>query len=128
MAAQRCPHCYQLMPEFRLGVRLTDHNARIFDLVARSGANGIAGDDLFATAYDDQRIRWRRERASRRALKAHIYWINQQIGKVGYRIVCSGRDANSTYRLEKQPGHPAWKGDRAKTLRHEGKFHVGGNP
>jgi hypothetical protein len=89
------------MPEFRLGVPLADHKARIFDLVMRSGADGIAGDDLFAIAWNDEHVRWRRETASRKALKAHVWGINRKIKRVGYQIVCSGRDRSSTFRLVK---------------------------
>ena len=73
MPTQRCAHCGQILPEFRLGVRLADHKARIFDLIRRSGVDGIAGDDLFTIAYDGSRVRWKRDDASRKALKAHVW-------------------------------------------------------
>jgi hypothetical protein len=104
MTVRRCPHCHQQLPEFRLGVRLADHKARILDAVQRAGQDGIAGDELFALVYDEQRVRWKRDGTSRKALKAHVYWINQAIKKVGFRIVCSGRNSTSAYRLEKTGG------------------------
>jgi hypothetical protein len=104
MSTPRCPHCHQLLPEFRFGVRLADLKARILDMVRRAGQDGIAGDDLFAVVYDEQRVRWKRDRASRKALKAHVYGINEAIKTVGFRIVCSGRNGNSTYRLQRSGG------------------------
>jgi hypothetical protein len=101
MIVRRCSYCGQALPEFRLGCRLPDLKARIFDLVSRAGRDGIQGDDLFAAAYDDQPVRWKHERAKRNTLKAHVHGINSSIRRAGYQIVCSGRNASSLYRLER---------------------------
>jgi hypothetical protein len=99
---RRCPYCQQILPEFRLGVRLTDQQGRIFDIVLRSGRDGIQGSDLHDLIYDGQWVRYKRAKpASRKALKSAIWHINQQIQRPGYRIICYGRNASSTYRLER---------------------------
>jgi hypothetical protein len=105
---ERCPHCDQPLPQTRVGVRLPDLKARIFDLVARAGAAGISGEDLFAIAYNDDApigkgIRLQR---SRKTLKSHVGQINELIEDSGYRIFCSGRNPTSTYRLARVGGAP----------------------
>jgi len=68
----------------RLGVPLSPLKARLFDVVARAGATGIAGDDLFAIALGDRR-------ASRMSgLKAHVWQINAALAATGYRIAGRG--------------------------------------
>jgi hypothetical protein len=84
----RCENCGQALPEIRLGVRLTALKARLFDLVRRSGVDGIHSDDLHSLLYPDGG-------GSRHTLKAHIWQINELIADEGYRI--DGR--GSFYRL-----------------------------
>src|SRR5262245_42967317 len=84
----RCDRCGQALPEIRLGVRLTAFKARLFDLVRRSGIDGIHSDDLYSLLYPDGG-------GSRHTLKAHIWQINELIADEGYRI--EGR--SSFYRL-----------------------------
>ena len=86
----KCHHCGQALPEMRLGVRLTPFKARLFDLVRRSGINGIHSDDLYSLLYPDGD-------GSRHTLKAHIWQINELIADEGYRIEGRG----SFYRLVK---------------------------
>lgn len=113
MSVRHCPHCHQPLPLVRLGVRLPELKARIFDLVVRGGPDGIAGDDLFALAYGDnapvgkgiRRVR------NRKTLKSHIGQINELIEDAGYRIVCSGKNPTSTYRLAKTEGPAAYDAD-----------------
>ena len=101
-----------MLPEFRLGVRLPEFKARIFDLVSRSGRDGISWDDLFALVYDGDRVTriksQQREKQARTALKAHIYQINEAIRDSGYRIIGHGSKTfvpklggNAVYRLER---------------------------
>jgi len=84
----RCDYCGQALPEMRLGVRLTALKARLFDLVRRSGIDGIHSDDLHSLLYPDGGC-------SRDTLKAHIWQINELIADEGYRILGRG----SFYRL-----------------------------
>jgi hypothetical protein len=84
----KCDHCGQSLPEIRLGVRLTPFKARLFDLVRRSGINGIHSDDLYSLLYPEGG-------GSRHTLKAHIWQINELIADEGYRIEGGG----SFYRL-----------------------------
>src|SRR5262245_47653470 len=84
----RCDHCGQSLPEIRLGVRLTPFKARLFDLVRRSGIDGIHSDDLYSLLYSEGG-------GSRHTLKAHIWQINEMIADEGYRIEGRG----SFYRL-----------------------------
>lgn len=102
--SRRCPHCDQILPEYRLGVKLPPLKARIFDFVSRAGRDGISWDDLFALVYDGDRTprvkSQQREKQARAALKAHIYQINTEIKDGGYRIIGHG-GGRSVYRLEK---------------------------
>ena len=75
----RCNSCGQILPEMRLGVRLTAFKARLFDLVQRGGIDGISAEDLFSLLYPEGGD-------SRRTLKAHIWQINELIADEGYRI------------------------------------------
>src|SRR5262245_12764897 len=84
----RCHYCGQALPELRLGVRLTALKARLFDLVQRSGIDGISSDDLCSLLYPDGG-------GSHQTLKAHVWQINEMIADEGYRI--DGR--GSSYRL-----------------------------
>jgi len=107
MAPRRCPYCDQVLPEYRLGVRLPEFKARIFDLVMRSGFSGIAWDDLFALTYSpngNAHLNGKsapRQKQTRTALKAHIRGINDELADTGYRIVGRGQ-GKATYRLEKR--------------------------
>jgi hypothetical protein len=78
---RRCPHCQQVLPEFRLGVRLPPLKARIFDLVQRGGEDGILASDLLNIAYADPPA------SGRKILSSHIHQINEAIEDTGYRIV-----------------------------------------
>jgi hypothetical protein len=84
----RCDYCGQALPEVRLGVRLTPLKAHLFDLVRRSGIDGISSDDLWSSLYPNGG-------GSRQTLKAHVWQINQLIADEGYQI--DGR--GSFYRL-----------------------------
>jgi hypothetical protein len=80
-AARHCPYCNSVLPDIRLGVRLTPLKARIFDLVQRGGVDGIDRRDLLDI------INTHREKPiCHRTLKAHIFQINELIEDSGYRI------------------------------------------
>jgi hypothetical protein len=85
---KHCSHCGQLLPELRAGRRLPPLKARLFDLVKRAGAAGIATNDLYSALYPD---------ASNRisAVKVHVAQINTKLTGTGVRI--SG--AGGRYRL-----------------------------
>jgi hypothetical protein len=85
---RRCTYCGQVLPEIRLGVRLPELKAHIFDLVQRSGSVGIAPDTLMALAYSNGY--GLHESRHPKTLKAHIFQINELIEDQGYRIAYSG--------------------------------------
>jgi hypothetical protein len=70
-----------VLPEFRLGVRLPPLKARMFDLIMRSGEDGILASELLNLAYADQPA------SGRKSLSSHIHQINEAIEDTGYRIV-----------------------------------------
>jgi DNA-binding winged helix-turn-helix (wHTH) protein len=80
MGVRHCHYCGQPLPEIRLGVRLTDVKARIFDLVQRGGRDGIDRGDLFEIVFGDSGV-------ARSNLKSHISQINDLLEDAGYRIV-----------------------------------------
>jgi hypothetical protein len=90
MTGRCCPTCHQVLPETRLGVRLTPLKARIFDAVRRGGRDGIDRADLFELIFGG-------EPHSRETLKAHIFQINELLEDTGYRIT-----GHSVARLEKR--------------------------
>jgi hypothetical protein len=79
---------------------------RVLNFIRRPGPDGIAGDELFAIAYDDQLPRYcgghkgRGETCARSARKANIHQLNKLLGPTGYRIVGSGCRGGH-YRLQK---------------------------
>jgi hypothetical protein len=79
-----CTCCGQTLPEIRLGVRLTPLKARLFDLVQRSGHDGIDRRDLFDIVFGDDDAHSRKHSFS--TLKAHIFQLNESIADTGYRI------------------------------------------
>lgn len=79
-----CPHCGLALPETRLGVRLTPLKARIFDLIQRSGADGIDRRELFDIVFGDNDAHARKH--SYETLKAHLKQINDLIEDTGFRI------------------------------------------
>lgn len=98
---RRCPYCDQALPEIRLGVRLPDLKARIFDLVHRAGRTGITWEDLWALTYSGAVVSGKgiRQARCRTTLKTHISQINEDLEDVGYRII--GHQRTGVYRLEK---------------------------
>jgi sugar phosphate isomerase/epimerase len=91
MTQRRCPYCQQVLPEFRLGVRFPNGvKSEIFDLVQRSGIDGIACDTVHAIVFGS-----REHQPATKTLKAHVNQINELIEDTGYRI--HGRGGN--YRL-----------------------------
>jgi hypothetical protein len=95
---RRCPYCEQVLPEFRLGIRLPALKARIFDLVLRGGRDGIDLDDLWTLTYNGNAPNGHGNRGERKraTLRVHVNQINDEIKDAGYRIVCG----SGAYRLE----------------------------
>lgn len=89
-----CPHCGQRMPLMRLGVRLYPMTCRIFDLIERSGRDGIAGRDLYRVAYAGIR------KPTYNTVKGHIGHIREALLNTEYRILCEG-GKHPIYRLVK---------------------------
>ena len=77
-----CPHCGRPMPPVRLGVSLFPQGARIFDLIAAAGPNGIEARMLFEAAY---RFRGR-HKPSFRALNAQIREIRRALLGTGIAV------------------------------------------
>jgi hypothetical protein len=86
---RRCPHCQQVLPEIRLGVRLPPLKARIFDLIMRGGEDGITARDVLDIAYSETDS----VPPNLDTLKSHVHQINEAIEDTGYRIV-GGRGGN----------------------------------
>lgn len=86
-----CNYCGQALPEVRLGVRLTELKARIFDLVQRGGRDGITSADLRAILSDESEM-------APRTLISHVSQVNDLIEGSGYAIRGSG-GTGSVYRL-----------------------------
>lgn len=74
---RNCHYCGQPLPEVRLGVRLGPVKARLFDLIQRSGDDGITSPDL----CDILGI-------ARETVKAHVFQINEQLAGTDYQIKC----------------------------------------
>jgi hypothetical protein len=91
-----CSRCGQVLPEVRFGVRLPPLKARLFDLVERAGAYGIATDNLYSALYPDASHRMS-------AVKVHVAQINTKLAGTGVRI--SG--AGGHYRLIKPTARAA---------------------
>jgi hypothetical protein len=99
---RRCPYCDQVLPEYRLGIRLPPIPARIFDLVLRGGRDGIAAEDLWSLTYNGsvRDTKGLRSERNRKTLKAHIWRINDLLedAEPPYRIISS----SGAYKLEKK--------------------------
>lgn len=89
-----CPHCGNAMPEIRCGAELTPLKARIFDIVKRSGADGIENGDLYNAVFGNTL----RKQRTRYTLKSHIWQINSAIVDSGFRI----RGNGGAYRLVRE--------------------------
>jgi hypothetical protein len=76
---RHCNYCGQPLPEIRLGVRLPPLKARIFDLIQRSGDDGITNADLRDILG-----------LGLKCVESHVYQINELIGDSGYRIRARG--------------------------------------
>ncbi len=100
---KNCTTCGQRLPEIRLGARLTELKATIFDAIKIRGAHGIQTIDLLQR--DDLLG------LTRQSLKSHVHQINELIEDSGFRIYGRGprnqnRDTRAcdgvgTWRLEK---------------------------
>src|SRR5215471_8834156 len=107
MKPRRCPYCLQVLPAIRLGARMSDLKATIFDLVMHSGDAGIESDTLFELAYANGASF--QETRSKRALSSHIVQINELIEDEGYRIVArrdGGQRYPGRYYLKNLNGNP----------------------
>ena len=73
-----CPHCKQPLPIERFGARLSPLKARIVDIVAHAGDEGILEDALLSRHGHPM---------TRRTMQVHISQINDAIEQSGMRIV-----------------------------------------
>jgi hypothetical protein len=85
---RRCQYCQQILPEYRLGVRLSGLKARIYDHVLRCGDDGIGAAEL--TQLTGKNLR---------CIYSHVSQINDALAGTDYRISHS-RSARA-YRLVK---------------------------
>lgn len=106
-----CQKCGQSLPDVRLGSKLTPLKAMIFDIIKHAGNNGIEWGDLFEMVWKDQPTH------RRKALKAHIWQINDLIEDSGWKIV--GRQYyGCVYRLidvRELPARPQVKSPQRST-------------
>jgi hypothetical protein len=90
-----CPTCGQPVVETRCGIKLTPIKVRIFDLIQRSGEEGIPSTALNILVFDGM--------ASPNTVKAHIWQINNVIEDEGWRIRQTvPRGGYCLYRLEQR--------------------------
>lgn len=98
-----CHYCGAPLPDLRLGVRLSAFKARLFDLVLRSGLDGIMGRDLYTILYDKDP---EADPKGFLVIKSHIKQINDSIEDTGYCIRSFGYTTSMKgagfYRLEKK--------------------------
>ena len=80
----RCPHCDQLMPPVRFGVKMWPQSARILDLIHAAGWRGIEARELFARAYKHKG----RHKPSFKALGAQIREIRKLLVGTRFAIRC----------------------------------------
>ncbi len=85
----RCYHCGQEIPQeqLRCGVRLSLLKTRIFDIIKRTGKDGITGNDLYDMVLKNRG-------AKRNVLKTHVHQINDRLAGTDYQIVVSRNEVN----------------------------------
>jgi hypothetical protein len=88
-----CPYCHQPLFAVREGVRLTPLKAAIFDAVKASGEEGVTSYSIISTVYE------RRPHPSVRAIKSHVFQINELLADAGYRIRSGGERPHPHWRL-----------------------------
>jgi len=81
------------LPIERLGVRLSELKARVFDTVQRAGPDGIHGDELYALVFGERCVK-------RKTMLVHVHQINDKIEETGFRI--DGR--GGFFRLRRMAG------------------------
>jgi hypothetical protein len=74
-----CHFCGQLLPEIRLGVRLTPLKARIYDLIHRAGKDGIASQDIKTIVYEHKK-------RVPKTIRTHINQINDRLEETNFKI------------------------------------------
>jgi hypothetical protein len=80
-----CPKCHQPIKHVRLGVRLTELKAGIFDLIKAAGDVGLSCEEL--AQFDLWRDTTRRRPPTKNTVRSHIIQINQELEGTGWRIV-----------------------------------------
>ena len=93
MKNEYCEFCGKLI-QMRVGVYLPPIKARIFDLIWRSGEEGISSEDILNTVWENPK-----ERAMAVTVKAHVTQINYKIMEAGWKI--RGTIPRGGYRLVK---------------------------
>jgi hypothetical protein len=77
---QRCCHyCGQVLPEHRLGVKMTPREGQVFDHIVAAGAGGISFDDICELTGRNSR-----------AISVRMFHINEKLSETGYQIVGRG--------------------------------------
>jgi hypothetical protein len=67
------------MPAKRYGVMMSSLKARVVDLIASGGDEGILIETVWQRVFQPRQ-------ASRDTMKAHVWQINQMLADAGYRI------------------------------------------
>jgi hypothetical protein len=75
-----CPCCGQRVL-IRHGVRLSPRLADLFDMIERSGANGVASDVLIGVFYPDRALA-----AARACLKSNISHLNAVLAETEFEV------------------------------------------
>ena len=92
----RCPHCGQVMPQMRMGVRMYPQTARVFDIIKAAGREGISGAALWERAY----IGAKRPKYS--CIKGHVDHARASLAETDYEIRCDRQGKHKgVYRLVK---------------------------
>lgn len=92
-----CYFCGQLLKQKRMGVELPPLKARIFDVVRKSGIDGILSADLMEACP----IKSSPERRLQ-TLNVHINQINAKLAKTGWTII--GKDGRKYLIKQKKKG------------------------
>jgi hypothetical protein len=99
MHDRRCHYCGSPLPEIRLGARLPIMKARLFDLIQRSGADGILVEDLRAILGVNERC-----------LKSHVHQLNEMIAGSGYHLYTR---AKAVFLVNGPPPRKRWWRNRS---------------
>ena len=88
----KCPRCNQPIRNERFGIYLPNRKARILDVLAAAGDDGIGLQDLIAAV-------WGRKRRARQTVASHISQINDLLAGTKVRV---RSERGKTYYLQRR--------------------------